>query len=162
MFKTKAIHHTIWVLLLGAGMILTGCSDDTEISPEDHGAYSVTAYSAGEESFGVSYNYENQVFCYENDGCETSGTGFSSWTLPDGGDVGLMGSDAEREAIGFIIEVNITSGEGYLEVEGFNIDMETFELSDEEVILTTDVYSEDETITVSWGDTEGFEENDDR
>lgn len=157
MIYSKIFYSTILVLIFVLGTILTGCSDD-EILPSDHDVYSVTAINAGSDMAGFSFSGQNQVFCYE-DGCENS-SGFTSWNISPDGETTLMSTDPERSAVGLIIEVNMNQGEGYLEIEGFNIDPETFETSNEEVILTTDLYSEDEVITVSWGNTEGFEDND--
>ena len=142
------------------GLILSGCSSDDNGSSTAPGVnadgLAVFIVNAGDEDFDVQTGGDNQInFCYEGEGCESSsGAGFA--TVFENQRMDLQYSDSDKRAVGVIVGFEVTGGTGYVEIvrgESYTEDGWP-EFNEVEVVYTSDTFSEGDTVSFTFGNTD--------
>lgn len=156
-------HHLIPFALIIL-IAITGCGDDNGSTGPDINVngLAVVLERTGEEDIEISEgsfadaDIQTTRFCYAEEGCEGGGGGSNqSWSGPSR--YSMEHSDPGKEAVGVIVEFEVISGEGFVEiVEGEAYENENgFPQFDEEnVVETSDAFSEGDVIQLSYGDTD--------
>ena len=146
------------LVLVSASLLLFGCSDDDNGSGSagDFDHLAVYAVNSGSGDLSIEMSGDTQVnFCYEGEGCESvSGSAFMS--VFEGGRMELDTSDIDGVAVGVTVQFEVTGGEGYVEVVSGEAYMDDgwLEFDEGSVVYTSDAFSDGDTVTFSWGDTD--------
>lgn len=135
-----------------------GCSDDDNGSSAagDFDHLAVFAVNTGSDELDIEMSGETQVnFCYEGEGCE-SVSGSAWMSVFEGGRMELDISDMDGVAVGVIVQFEVTGGSGYAEVVAGEAYMDDGwpEFNEGSVVFTSDSFSDGDTVTFSWGDTD--------
>lgn len=159
----KRVSYTILVFILLIG--ITGCSDDsTSSEPEESelNGLAIMLERTGDEDVEIATGRYADAdvgtvrFCYEDEGCEESEGGRkSSWGGPTRYILEI--SDPDKQAVGVIVEFEVNAGEGFAEVvrgESYEDEDGWPEFDEEEVVETSDSFSEGDVVEFTYGETD--------
>lgn len=157
------LHHLIpfaLIILIG----ITGCGDDNGSTGPDINVngLAVVLERTGVEDLEISEgsvadaDIQTTRFCYAEEGCEDGGGGSNqSWSGPSR--LTMEQSDPEKEAVGVIVEFEVNGGEGFVEIiegEAYENENGFLEFEEENIVETSDTFSEGDVIQLSYGDTD--------